>query len=282
MNNDYGRVEKAIHFIQSNLKTQPDLETIASHVGLSPFHFQRLFRRWAGISPKQFLEYLTVCHAKELLSKSNSIQEVSYDLGLSSAGRLHDQFISIEAMTPGQYKAQGRGLKIHYGIHDSPFGSMLLAQSDRGICALFFVTDKSVSDDIVSLQEVWPHAEIKEDSGYTKAMVDKIFERSPEHHDDKIHLMVRGTNFQVNVWKALLNVPAGQISSYQQIARLVKKPTATRAVARAIAANPISYLIPCHRVLRSSGEIGGYRWGVSRKQAMLAWEAARFDVVPNV
>ncbi len=276
MSNDYVRVERAIHFIRSNVGTQPNLKEIASYVGLSPFHFQRLFCRWAGVSPKRFLEYLTVNYAKDLLSNSNNILDVSYDLGLTSAGRLHDHFVSIEAITPGEYKKQGLGLQIYYGIHDSPFGSMLLAQTGRGICAISFVSDGAIEGEVNALHEHWPNAEIIKDSTHTADLASKIFSRSTDENE-RIHLTVRGTNFQINVWKALLTIPSGQIKSYQQVATQLGKPNAYRAVASAIASNSIGFLIPCHRVLRSSGDVGEYHWGANRKHAMVAWEAAKSE-----
>lgn len=292
MNEDYERIERAIHLIRSNLNAQPSLEEIASRIGLSPFHFQRLFRRWAGVSPKRFLEYLTVAYAKGLLRKSNSILEVSHELGLTGAGRLHDHFVSIEAMTPGEYKTRGLGLQVRYGIHDSPFGSMLLARTDRGVCALAFVGDETIEGEIEALRNRWPNAEVIEDRERTAELASKIFNNS-DIRDEKIHLTVRGTNFQVNVWKALLKIPLGSILSYQQLAGYLGKPTASRAVAAAIASNPVGFLIPCHRVLRGTGELSGYHWGVDRKHAMIAWEAAKkglsddgaettSDVVPQV
>jgi len=280
MNNDYERIEKAIHFIRSNVSAQPNLDEIASHIGLSTFHFQRLFRRWAGVSPKRFLEYLTVDLAKELLNRSGSILDASYALGLTGSGRLHDQFISIEATTPGEYKSRGAGLLIHYGVHDSPFGSMLVAQTQRGICAIAFVSDATFQAEIVALQKRWPNANIIRDPSRTAQLAKKIF-TAPAAGNDRLHLTVRGTNFQVNVWKAVLDIPAGHIRSYQQIAEQLDKPGAYRAVANAIAANPVGYLIPCHRVLRNSGEPGGYRWGVERKHAMIAWETAKYITYDN-
>jgi AraC family transcriptional regulator, regulatory protein of adaptative response / methylated-DNA-[protein]-cysteine methyltransferase len=273
MNKDYECIERAIHFIRSHVSAQPGLEEIASSAGLSPFHFQRLFRRWAGISPKRFLEYLTVNYAKKSLNNAKNILDTSYDLGLTSAARLHDQFISIEAMTPGEYKTQGRGLRIRYGIHDSPFGAMLLAQTDRGVCAISFIADNAVQEEIDVLQQQWPYAKLINDTNQTSYLAGKIFTR-PVNPKEKIHLTVRGTNFQINVWKALLKIPSGEITSYQQLAASLGKPNAYRAVATAVAANPIGYLIPCHRILRSSGDIGEYHWGADRKLAMVAWEAA--------
>ena len=280
MKNDYEQIEKAIHFIRSNVSAQPKLDDVASYVGLSPFHCQRLFRRWAGVSPKRFLEYLTVDHAKELLSRSRSVLDASYSLGLSSAGRLHDHFISIEAITPGEYKTHGAGLQIHYGIHSSPFGTMLLAQTSRGVCALSFVDADSLQVEINALCKRWPNADIVEDVPRTAMTANKIF-AGAINHAERIHLAVRGTNFQIKVWKALLDIPAGHISSYQQIAEKLNMSGAYRAVANAIGANPVGYLIPCHRVLRSSGEVGGYRWGVARKHAMIVWETAKYAPYDN-
>lgn len=280
-NRDYDRIEKAISFIRSNVTFQPTLEDIASHVGLSPFHFQRLFRRWAGVSPKRFLEYLTVTRAKELLDSSDSILDVSHSLGLSGAGRLHDQFVSIEAISPGEYKALGSGVQIYYGIHPGPFGNMLLAQTSRGLCALSFVDTASLQHEIDALCRHWPNANIIEDSVRTAQTANKIF-NGPLDDNDKIHLMVRGTNFQINVWKALLTIPPGHIRSYQQLADQLQITRASRAVANAMAANPVAFLIPCHRVLRNNGELGGYRWKMERKQVMLAWEAMKYDTNDKV
>jgi len=276
MKGDYERIERAIHFIQSNISAQPKLEEVAAYMELSPFHFQRLFRRWAGVSPKRFLEYLTVRYAKDMLNNSCSILDASYDLGLTSAGRLHDHFVSIEAISPGEYKTQGIGVQIHYGIHPSPFGKMLLAQTYRGVCSISFVSDDTINKEIDVLHQRWPNARIIRSSTHTAKLADKIF-TGPADQEKRIHLTVRGTNFQINVWKALLKIPPGQIRSYQQLATHLEKPAAYRAVANAIAANPVGFLIPCHRVLRGNGDIGGFRWGKGRKQAMLAWEAAKSE-----
>jgi len=275
MNREYARIEKAIRYIRSNVSTQPGLGEIASHVGLSPFHFQRLFSRWAGVSPKRFLEYLTVDHAKKLLGESLTVMDTSHTLGLTSPSRLHDHFISMEAITPGEFKARGAGIEIYYGIHSCPFGSMLLAQSQRGICTLSFILDdQSLEHEIDALHRQWPDARISEESARTAETAGRIF-TAPYRQSGRIYLTVRGTNFQVNVWKALLKIPPGHISSYQEIAAQLGAPRAFRAVASAIAANPVGYLIPCHRVLRSNGDLGGYKWGTERKHALIAWEAAR-------
>ena len=276
MNQNYERIERAIRFLESSVQSQPSLDDIASYVGLSPFHFQRLFRQWAGVSPKRFMEFLTVSYAKQLLKESNNILEVSYQLGLSSPARLHDQFVTIEAITPGDYKRQGMGLRIFYGLHYSPFGDMLLAQTERGVCALSFVTEDSTENEIIALQQQWPNAEIVKDLARTADTAKKIFNRTNDDKE-KIHLTVRGTNFQINVWKALLKIPSGSIASYRQVAAFLGKPKAFRAVATANASNPVGFLIPCHRVLRGSGELGGYHWGEGRKRAMIAWEFAKAE-----
>ncbi len=270
---DYARIARAISFIQSHLKEQPGLDRIASHVGLSPYHFQRKFRQWVGVSPKRFLQCLTVNHAKALMDQSLNILDTSLELGLSGPARLHEQFLSIEAMTPGQYKTRGDGLDMVYGVHLTPFGLMLLAQTDRGICSLSFTDNASLEDDVTALSRQWPRANLVEDVQAIKPMADKIF-HVDRLADRKIHLAVRGTNFQVNVWRALLKIPLGRTVSYQQLAHYIGKPEAVRAAANAVATNPIAYLIPCHRVLRKSGALGGYRWGAQRKRLLLALDAA--------
>ncbi len=272
MAGEYERIERAIGFIQKHLRDQPSLEEVASHVGLSTFHCQRMFRRWAGVSPKRFLEYLTVDHAKKLLMQSTSILDASHELGLTSPARLHDQFISIGAVTPGEYKSQGRGIEIAYGIHESPFGDMLLAQTWRGICLLAFINQETQHAEIDALYQTWPYARIEESPVATAATAERVFNISAGDNA-RIHLNVRGTNFQINVWRALLKIPQGAVLSYRQVAQYLGKPQATRAVARAVASNPVSYLIPCHRVIRSTGALGGYRWGLPRKQLMLVWES---------
>jgi len=274
MTSEYQRIENAIAYIDSHMRDQPSLGDIASHVGLSPYHFQRMFRRWAGISPKRFLEYLTVDHAKRLLRQSKSIFDVAYELGLSSPSRLHEHFVSIEAMTPGVYKNEGLGIEISYGIHETPFGKALLAQTKRGICMLSFVDEGTGEYHLEMLRQTWLRAAIHEDQSGTSQTADRIFNTNPTDHTCT-HLLVRGTNFQVNVWKALLKIPEGAVVTYKQLAEYIGQPNAYRAVANAVSANPIAFLIPCHRVLRATGEFGGYRWGKRRKRAILAWEFPR-------
>ncbi|WP_298273511.1 methylated-DNA--[protein]-cysteine S-methyltransferase [Geobacter sp.] len=272
---DYARIEEAIRFLEANFRRQPSLEEVAAHVGLSPFHFQRCFRRWAGVTPKQFLQYLTAGYAKELLRQSHSVLDTSLDCGLSGPGRLHDLFVTLEALTPGEYKALGAGLAIRCGFHPTPFGICLVAVTDRGICALRFVSDDGRKAALAELQREWPRSEFREDRRETGEIVRRLFGAEPPLRDLPLAVLVKGTNFQIKVWEALLRIPAGVAASYGEIARLAGAPRASRAVGSAIGANPVAFLIPCHRVLRESGAIGGYRWGTARKRAILAWETAR-------
>lgn len=272
MKDDYARIERALRYLQSRFAEQPGLDEVASQAGLSPYHFQRLFRRWVGISPKRYLEFLTVDHAKRLL-KSNSVLDTAYALGLTGPSRLHEQFAAIEAITPGEYKKKWQGIEIGYGFTPGPFGEMLIAQTARGVCLLSFVNRQTKGREFDRLRRLYRRAELKEDNLAAANTATAIFNVS-KPQDGKFHLCVRGTNFQVNVWRALLKIPAGTITSYRQLADSIGKPTAARAVANAIAANPINYLIPCHRVLRSDGTIGGYRGGSQLKQTLLEWESS--------
>jgi AraC family transcriptional regulator of adaptative response/methylated-DNA-[protein]-cysteine methyltransferase len=278
VNTDYARIETAIRFIERNLRRQPKLDEIASELGLSPFHFQRLFQRWAGVSPKRFLQTLTVEHAKRLLEQSASVLDTTYELGLSGPGRLHDHFVAMEGVTPGEYKTQGEGLHIRYGVHPSPFGPILLAVTERGICGASFLAGESVRGELAELRRSWPRAVFEEDAHGTRAIATRIFDRSG-NNIEPLSLFVKGTNFQVNVWRALLRVPSGALCSYDHLARAVGKPKAARAVGAAVAANRIAYLIPCHRVIRSVGLLGGYRWGDARKRALIGWETTRAGAV---
>ncbi|MEE9424219.1 MAG: methylated-DNA--[protein]-cysteine S-methyltransferase [Methylococcales bacterium] len=271
-NTHYEKIEKAIAYINENLKTQPSLEEIANAVNLSPFHFQRLFRQWAGITPKRFLQFLTIRHAKQLL-KDASVFDVSLEIGLSSQSRLHDHFVTLEAVTPGQFKNQGLDMEIEYGISQSPFGSVFIGVTKRGICQLSFINKDNCSDSLASLQDAWPNAQILENRSRIDMMSKKIFNTHTESNE-KFHLLVQGSNFQIKVWESLVRIPAGMAFSYQQVANSIALPSGSRAVANAIAKNPVGYLIPCHRVIRNTGVVGGYRWGSERKQAILAWEAA--------
>jgi AraC family transcriptional regulator, regulatory protein of adaptative response / methylated-DNA-[protein]-cysteine methyltransferase len=271
---DYERIAKAIDFLVENAESQPSLKKIAASVHLSPFHFQRLFSNWVGVTPKRFLQTLTVERAKELLALSEPLEVVSDAVGLSTSSRLHDHFIQLEAVTPGQYKSAGLGLEILFGIHQTIFGDCLIAATDRGICKLAFVDAGDIDEELSTLQRQWPEANISEDQQSTAEMAKVIF-HSDQNANRPISLQVRGTNFQVMVWRALMQIPQGRLQSYSGIAEAIGKPSATRAVGTAIGANPIAFLIPCHRVVRQSGAIGGYRWGETRKHAIHAWESAQ-------
>jgi AraC family transcriptional regulator, regulatory protein of adaptative response / methylated-DNA-[protein]-cysteine methyltransferase len=275
---DYIRIEKAIRYLEDNHLEQPDLDSLAQHLGLSAFHFQRLFRRWCGISPKRFLQFLTTQYAKGLLEQSRSVLDVTYEAGLSSPGRLHDLFVSVEAVTPGQYKQKGIGLAISYGIHQSPFGECLIAVTERGVCGLSFLMSGKTEalDDLASR---WPGARIIENPKATQPTFEAIFPKTPGGDGRKITLFLSGTNFQLKVWEALLRVPAGYLVSYEDIARLIGVDSAARAVGAAVGANPISYIIPCHRVIRKIGLFGDYHWGAARKKAIIGWEAAKRDQI---
>jgi AraC family transcriptional regulator, regulatory protein of adaptative response / methylated-DNA-[protein]-cysteine methyltransferase len=268
---DYERVAEAIDYISSHIDEQPSLDDVAKKLNLSPYHFQRLFTRWAGISPKRFLQTLTVNHAKELLNDSVSVVDASNRLGLSSTSRLHDHFVHLEAVTPGEYKSSGEGLKINYGVHETRFGKAFVAVTERGICQLSFMDDSNDSMFVDELEQCWVSASIKESGKITKPYIQSIFSNNKKQQS--LSLYVKGTNFQINVWKALLNVPIGKLTSYGQLASLIGNPKASRAVGSAVGANPVSLLIPCHRVIRASGVIGEYRWGSIRKRSMLSWEA---------
>lgn len=263
---DYSRVARAIAFIQQNQLAQPSLTTVAQHIGLSDAHFQRLFTQWAGISPKRFLQYLNIEYAKSKISQNKSLLDLTLDLGLSSSGRLHDLFVNLEAMSPGEFKTGGAGLQIRYGIHNTPFGKALIATTMRGICHLQFDGNEP------ALRAEWANAEIVLDPQATQPLCDLIF--STGVSQEPLTVWVKGTNFQVQVWRALLTIPFGEMTTYQRLAEQMGRPTAARAVGNAVGKNSVGYLIPCHRVIRESGELGGYRWGIERKTAILGWEAS--------
>ena len=271
---DYQRIEQAIRYLEQNFREQPSLTEVASAVHLSPFHFQRLFTRWAGISPKRFVQFLTMEHAKSLLKESASVLDASLESGLSGPGRLHDLFVSLEAVSPGEFKEGGKGIEIAYGFCTSPFGECLMASTERGLCHLSFIREAGRGERIVKLQRNWPHARLVENPEALREPRDRVF--SEKHRTgNSIGLIVRGTNFQIRVWRALLEIPAGSLQSYQDLANRLEIPSAVRAVASAVGANPISYLIPCHRVVRKSGHLGGYDGGLLRKRALIGWESAR-------
>jgi AraC family transcriptional regulator of adaptative response/methylated-DNA-[protein]-cysteine methyltransferase len=271
LSTDYQRIEQAIRFLEVNASRQPDLAEVAAHTGLSEYHFQRLFTRWAGISPKRFLQFLTKENAKALLART-SVLSAAYGSGLSGPGRLHDLLVQTEAVTPGEYRAQGAGLEIAYGFQPTPFGESLLGLTRRGICFFGFVQEQDRSGLLDALRREWPKASLDEDPSRTRPLVEQIFAPRPGY---PLALHLRGTNFQIKVWEALLRLPSGAATSYEALAEMAGAPKASRAVGNALARNPLAYLIPCHRVLKKTGDFGNYRYGMPRKQAILLWESAR-------
>jgi AraC family transcriptional regulator of adaptative response/methylated-DNA-[protein]-cysteine methyltransferase len=274
-NVNYNRIADAIDYITTNFKDQPDLDKVAGRIHLSPFHFQRLFTEWAGVSPKKFLQFLTVKYAKEMLKeKQSTLFDAAFETGLSGTGRLHDLFINIEGMTPGEFKNGGENLMINFSFAESPFGNILVASTPKGICYMAFSENEDASLD--DLKHNFPKAKYKQ-------MVDLIQQNALyifTHNWEKlgaIKLHLKGTPFQLKVWETLLKIPLGQLSSYGKIASALKNPKASRAVGAAIGDNPVAYLIPCHRVIQSTGTIGQYHWGSTRKTAMIGWEAAKIS-----
>jgi AraC family transcriptional regulator of adaptative response/methylated-DNA-[protein]-cysteine methyltransferase len=271
---DYRRIEKAITFLHANRIEQPDLATVARAAHLSEFHFQKVFTRWAGISPKRFLQCLTLEHAKDQLNACETILDTALNSGLSGPGRLHDLFVTIEAVTPGEFKSRGQGIRIAYGFHPTPFGMCLLGLTERGVCWLSFLTEQDRNGALGELKEHWHGAQVVEDAPRTVAVIRKIFAKTGSNGLKSIGLLMMGTNFQIKVWQALLSIPTGAVVSYERIGQMVGAPKSSRAIGSAVGSNCISYLIPCHRVIRKTGVLGGYRWGEARKHAILSWEAA--------
>lgn len=274
---DYDTVAQAIRFLKKEFRSQPSLEDVARHVGLSPFHFQRLFSRWAGVSPKRFLQFLTVEHAKDRLRQSQAVLSAALEVGLSGPARLHDLFVTTEGVTPGEFKNLGDHVEVQWGIHPSRFGLMLLGATDRGICHLAFLDsgDADGSRAHTELERSWPRARFTRSQDATRNLVDLIFRSGTSHQPrGPLYLFLKGTNFQLRVWNALLRIPPGHLSTYGRLAAALGSPRAARAVGAAVGRNPVGYLIPCHRVIREEGDLGGYRWGVDRKAAILGWESA--------
>ena len=268
---DHARIASAIRYIVEHYQEQPSLEEVAASAAMSSFHFQRTFLRWAGISPKRFLQYVTLGHAKARLEGESSVLDAALDVGLSGPSRLHDLFVACEAMTPGEFKALGSGLEIRYGLHDTPLGRILLGATPRGICWLAFAGD----DDrpvLEAFEAEWRGATLVRDEAATAALAERAVSLEPGTRGLRLHL--KGTNFQVKVWEALLRIPFGHLTSYRDIAVAIGQPTAVRAVGRAVGRNNVSWLIPCHRVILGSGVIHNYRWGVPAKRRLLAIEAA--------
>lgn len=259
---DYARIEKAIAYLVGHVNEQPSLEDIAAQLHLSPFHFQRLFYQWAGTTPKRFLQILTLERGKQLLQQSRSVLSVAHEIGLSGSSRLHDHFVQLEAVTPGEFKQKGLGMQIGYGVHATPFGPLLLAMTARGICRASFVDFSSLAQELTALQQDWPLSSLQQDQALTAAVVGRLFPVQQQSLHKPFCLHVSGTNFQLAVWRALLKIPSGTVVSYSELANTLGCPKSSRAVANAVAANPLAWLIPCHRVIRESGALGGYRWGL--------------------
>ena len=271
---DYERIAKAIHFVTNQVGQQPTLDEMATHVNLSSYHFQRMFTRWAGVTPKRFLQVLTVERAKKLLQEAKPILEVTHEVGLSSGSRLYDHFVSLEAVTPGEFKTQGSGLTIEYAVHETVFGSAFIAITPRGICKFSFPEESNAEQEIKDLVKRWPYAQLINSSKHTAEIIETMFALENDK-ERPLSLLVSGTNFQVSVWRALLRIPMGKVVSYSQVAASIGRPNSARAVGTAIGSNPIGFLIPCHRVIQQSGNLGGYHWGETRKHAIHLWEAAR-------
>jgi AraC family transcriptional regulator, regulatory protein of adaptative response / methylated-DNA-[protein]-cysteine methyltransferase len=274
---DFGRIARAIRFIDANYRAQPRLAAIAASAHLSEFHFNRLFRRWAGVTPRQYLAYVTARAARAALASTPSVLEAAYCVGLSGPSRLHDLMVTLEAVTPGQLKARGRGMQIIYGLTDTPFGRALLASTPRGLCHLAFVEPGTEATCVAALGASWPQARLRCDGDAAAALAARIWS-SPRgtaaaRAAAPVKLAVKGTNFQLKVWQALLELGAAGATTYSALARAVGSPGGARAVGRAVGANPVPWLIPCHNVLRQDGALGGYHWGEDRKRAMLAWQA---------
>ncbi len=271
--NNFKRIEEAIGYIRKNFKMQPNLEELSDQLNLSPFHFQRLFSDWAGVSPKKFLQYTTLSYAKEKLKqKESNLLDTAYDVGLSGSSRLYDLFVNIEGMTPGEFKNGGEDLSIDYSYSESPFGKLFCASTEKGICHLTFTNNEV--DSLKELKLIFPNANFKPHRGSLQKDALEFFSNKGIHNK-KIRLHLKGTSFQIKVWEALLRIPYGGLTTYGSLAQTIKQPNAARAVGTAVGSNPVAYLIPCHRVIQSSGEFGQYHWGSERKVAMIAWEASQ-------
>lgn len=272
---NYKRVSEAIAFIQTNFKSQPSLEEIAEHVHLSTFHFQRMFSDWAGVSPKKFMQYLSLEYAKQLLiGKEATLFDIAQETGLSGTGRLHDLFLKIEGMTPGEFKNGGENLHINYSFAESLFGEIIVAATPKGICHLAFHKDQAEGE--ATMRSRFPNATYNQALNEIQRQALLIFQQDwTDLNQIKLHL--HGTPFQLKVWNALLKIPKGNLTTYGSIASEIEKPKASRAIGTAIGSNPIAFLIPCHRVIQSSGKLGGYMWGITRKSAIIGWEAAQLN-----
>lgn len=269
---DYDRIASAMAYLVERASDQPCLEEIAAHVHLSPYHFQRLFCRWAGTTPKRFLQVLTLERGKGLLANSRPLLDVSHELGLSGSSRLHDHFVQLEAVTPGEYKNRGKEVQFEYGVHPTPLGPMFVAVTRRGVCRIEFMDFTSMEALLDDLQSAWPLGLFRESLASTRYVIDAFFSSGTASRQGPLSLYVAGTNFQIAVWRALLKIPMGSVASYAEVAKSLGAPRSARAVGNAIGANPVALLIPCHRVIQQSGALGGYRWGSTKKLMAQTWE----------
>lgn len=272
---DYETVRRAIEFVSKQYREQPEVERIAHAVGSSPRALTELFRRWCGLTPKEFLSAVTLDHAKRLLKETPSVMEATYELGLSGPGRLHDLFVVHEAMSPGEWKTGGAQLEIGYGFHASPFGQALVMATPRGLCGLAFANEGGEKAALNDMKSRWPNARFVENKSATAPHAKRIFDASKWAREMPLKIVLIGTDFEVRVWEQLLTIPMGCASTYSDIAKKIRKPKAARAVGAAVGKNPISFVVPCHRVVGKSGALTGYHWGLTRKRAMLGWEAAK-------
>jgi AraC family transcriptional regulator of adaptative response/methylated-DNA-[protein]-cysteine methyltransferase len=274
---DYDHVRRALVYITKHWREQPELDLVADHVGISTSHLNAVFRRWAGLSPKAFLQAITLDHARALLRQSASVLDTSLEVGLSGPGRLHDLFVTHEGMSPGEWKSRGRGLLLRYGYHPSPFGEALVVATDRGLAGVGFVDDGDRAGALADMTRRWPQAHFIEDDAATGALALRAFSPAQWRADEPLRVVLIGTDFEIRVWQTLLRIPLGSATTYSDIAASIGKPTASRAVGAAVGRNPVSFVVPCHRVLGRSGALTGYHWGITRKQAMLGWEAGRLE-----
>lgn len=272
---DYDRIEKAINYISEHFKEQPSLEEIAKAIYVSPYHFQKMFREWAGVSPKKFIQYISLNYAKSLLNNKMALLEVAYETGFSSGSRLHDLFISIEGITPGEFKNGGACLTINYSFSDSPFGKIIVASTSKGVCNMSFEENENKA--LLDLKKRFPNAKYQQLTDKFQQDALLIYQKDWKHLD-KIKLHLAGTPFQLKVWESLLKIPMGALTTYGDIAQDIGNPKSSRAVGTAIGSNPVAFLIPCHRVIQSSGKISGYFWGETKKKAIIGWEAAKMEM----
>ena len=272
---DYDIVRRAIAHIRGNWRAQPEIDQIAEAAGVTAADLHHLFRRWAGLTPKAFLQALTLDSARTLLRDSASVLDASYEVGLSGPGRLHDLFVTHESMSPGEWKSGGEGLTIHYGFHPSVFGTALVMTTDRGLCGLAFADAGKEKATLADMRRRWPKANYVEDSARTAPLTARIFDKKLWRPDRPLRVVMIGTDFEVRVWETLLRIPMGRATTYSDVAGSIGSPKASRAVGAAVGKNPLSFVVPCHRVLGKSGDITGYHWGLTRKRAMLGWEAGK-------